>query len=166
MVATVNVKNKPTNSINRYFYVFLTEARNVGAKSSHTPQHITLVPPITADEQIVLDVAKLIALRFRQFKIELNGRAIIGDNKDIPVVLVKPNTQLQSVHVSLFDELEKRNINTGYTRFIRQEYTPHISIKKYLPDIDENKSMVFDHIAVIHKHKATKTVLAIYKLDK
>jgi len=162
----VNAKNNPTNNINRYFYVFLTEVRNVGDKSNHTPQHITLVPPITADEQIVLDVAKLVTSKFRQFKIELNGRAMIGVKKDISVVLVKPNVRLQSMHVSLFDELEKRSINTGYTRYIRDEYTPHITIKKYHPDIDDDKSMIFDHIAVMHKCKATKTVLAIYKLGK
>ena len=43
---------------------------------------------------------------------------------------------------------------------------PHITIKKYLPNINETKSIVFDHIAVIHKYKDIKTILAINKLGK
>lgn len=150
----------------RYFYVFLTEKLNVGDKSNHTPQHVTLVPPFSANEKIVLAVAKLVATKSDSFEIKLDGRTMIGPKKDIPVISVRPNNYLHAIHVSLFDELEKQNINTGYTRYIRDEFTPHITIKKHLPSINETKSMIFDHIAVIHKLKNLKTVLAIYKLGK
>ncbi len=159
-VATVNVKNSTAKNNVRYFYVFLTEKCSVGVISNHTAQHITLVPPITADEQIVLDVAKSVASRFRQFKIRLNGRTMIGPKKDISVIDIRPNRHLKALHVTLFDELEKQNINIGYTRYARDEYTPHITIKNYLPAISETKSILFDHIAVIHKYKNVKTVLA------
>ena len=162
MVAIVSEKNSKV----RYFYVFLTEKHSIGDRSKHTPQHITLVPPFLAGEHVVLEVSKHVSLQFNPFEIKLNGQTMIGPKKDISVISVKPNKYLKAIHVSLFDELEKQNINTGYTRYIRDEFTPHITIKKYLPKINETKSMVFDHIAVIHKYKDIKTVLAINKLGK
>ena len=155
----MSAKNSTTNN-DRYFYVFLTEKRRIGDNSNHTPQHVTLVPPFFADKQAVLKVAETVASKFDPFEIKMDGRMMIGDKKDIPVILVKPNSYLQAVHVSLFDELGRHNINTGYTRFIRDEFTPHVTIKKYLPPINETQKLIFDHIAVMHKIKGTKTVVA------
>ena len=96
----------------------------MGDRSNHTPQHITLVPPFLADEHVVLEVAKQVSSLFKPFEIKLNGQTMIGPKKDISVISVKPNKYLQAIHVSLFNELEKQNINTGYTRYIRDEFTP------------------------------------------
>ena len=91
---------------------------------------------------------------------------MIGPKKNILVISIEPNKYLQAVHEALFDGLDKQYINTGYTRYVRGEFTPHITLKKYHPIINENKSMIFDHIAVIHKYKDIKTILAINKLGK
>jgi 2'-5' RNA ligase len=154
----------PRHKKDRYFYVFLTQNLNVGYKSNHTPQHLTLVPPFCAQEQTVLQVAKNVARTSKPFKIYLTSRVMIGDNQDIAVVKVKPDNNLQAIHLELFNELEKRNIDTGYARFIKDEYTPHITIKKYLPKINEFQIVTFDHIAVMHKYKNIKTIIAKYKL--
>lgn len=162
MAAIVNEKNDLPKD--RYFYVFLTEKLDVGYISNHTPQHITLVPPFCGDEKTVLKVAKNTASQYTPFNIRLIGRTNIGDEANISVILVVPNEKLHQLHIALFDELESHGINTGYTRYIRDEFTPHITLKKYLPKIDETQTLKVDHIAVFHKHKNIKKIIAKYSL--
>lgn len=162
MVATVNARNSfDSNKDEKYFYVYLTEDLEEESASKHTPQHITLVPPFEAKRQDVLDVAKETASEYSPFEVETGEHTMFGTEKDISVILIKPNQILQSMHMSLLDRLKSKNININYQHFIRDEFTPHITIKSFHPEVIENKALIIGHIAVMHKLKGVKTVLKI-----
>jgi 2'-5' RNA ligase len=159
MVATVSAKNN-IDTGERYYYAFLTENCEVGEESKHTPQHITLIPPFMAEVEEALEVAEAAALEFSPFNIDLGDHAMFGPNKDIPVIVIKPNAILQALHMALLSELEVRDIKIPSNRFLRVGFTPHISLKSYHPVPDETQPINVDHIAVMHKFKNIKTVLA------
>lgn len=163
MVATVSAKN---NNGERYYYAFLTEERSVGDESKRTPQHITLIPPFIADKKDVIEVAAQTALEYDPFNIEAGERAMFGPEKDIPVIIIKPNELLHAIHMALLKKLEDRNIAIQPNRFIGDGFIPHIALKPYHPDLDETRPITVDHIAVMHKYKSVKTVLAKNVLGK
>jgi 2'-5' RNA ligase len=165
MVATVNAENN-LNKDEKYFYVYLTENLEEDSAFKHTPQHITLVPPFEAKRQDVLGVAKEAASEYRPFEVETGGHTMFGVEKDINVILIKPNQILQSMHMSLLNKLKERNININYQHFIRDEFTPHVTIKSFHPEINESKTLAIGHIAVMHKLKGVKTVLKIESLGQ
>jgi 2'-5' RNA ligase len=170
MVATVNEKNNFTDNKNeRYFYVVLTEDLNVGHQSKHTPQHITLVPPFNADRKIVINITKEVANKFDLFDVKLGKNEFFGSKKDIPVILIKQNNELNRLHINLIKILKEKNIdiNKMYQgHFINNTFTPHVTIKKFHPRLAQTKPIKVDHLAVIHKNKNIKTVIAKFMLGE
>lgn len=152
-------KNK-TNSGHRYFYVLLTEEREVGDASKHTPQHITLIPPFEANRKDVLDVAMEVASLFGSFEVETDGHYRFGPRKNIHVVLIQPNDTLNSIHTILLEKLAFRNITFENDNFIGERFTPHIAIKSFHPELDEAKPIKMTFIAVMDKYKNIKTVIS------
>ncbi|HUC96330.1 MAG TPA: 2'-5' RNA ligase family protein [Candidatus Saccharimonadales bacterium] len=152
-------KNNSDNG-ERYFYVFLTENREVGEVSKHTPQHITLIPPFAAGRSDVVNVASETASEFSPFRIETGEKETFGPKRDISVILIKPSEILTAIHVSLLKKLNDRDIVINLDEFIGENYTPHIAIKPSQPDLEGAQPILFDHIAVIQKNKNIKTVIA------
>ena len=150
----------------RYYYAFLTEKREVGESSRHTPQHITLFPPFIADKGNVLEMAEEAAIEFDPFGVETGERAMFGPENDIPVIVLKPSRLLHSIHTALLNKLELRNVSIQPNRFIGDGYIPHIALKPYHPELDETQPITVDHIAVMRKYKNTKTVMAKYALGR
>ena len=165
MVATVSEKNnKDCNG--RYYYAFLTEKREVGDSSTHTPQHITLFPPFIADQKDVLEIADEVAAEFDPIEVSPGEHAMFGPENNIPVILIKPSRLLSSMHIALSKKLEQKNILIPSNDFIDEDYTPHIALKPYQQKLDENKPINIDHVAVMHKCKNIKTIMAKYTLGK
>ena len=163
----VIVSEKNSDSSIRYYYAYLTEDRTVGRESKHTPQHITLFPPFIADnKENVLEIAADTASEFSPFVVEADGHSMFGPEKDIPVILIKPDDILRSVHLALLNKIEQKNIPIQPNQFIGEGYVPHISMKFYHPKLDETRSITIDHIAVMHKDRDVKTVIAKYILGR
>lgn len=150
----------------RYYYAFLTEEREVGESSRHTPQHTTLFPPFIADKGDVLEIAEETAIEFDPFDVETGERAMFGPENDIPVIVLKSSRLLHSMHMALLNKLELRSVSIQPNRFIGDGYIPHIALKPYHPELDETQPITIDHIAVIHKYKNIKTVMAKYVLGR
>jgi 2'-5' RNA ligase len=155
----VSAKNNFSDNGERYYYAFLTEERNAGHESKHTPQHITLIPPFNAKKEDVLAVAKETAADFNPFEIETGEHTMFGPEKNIPVIEIKPNQILHAIHLALLARLEARDIIIKEGKFIGDDYVPHIALKKFHPRLEETRPILVDHIAVMHKFKNIKTVI-------
>ena len=151
---------------NRYYYAYLTEEREIGESSKHTPQHITLFPPFVAYQSDAFDIAKDVASQFDSINVELGNHAMFGPEGDISVVLIKPNETLSLVHMALIKEIEQRKISIPSNHYIGEFYVPHIALKSYHPELDETKLITIDNIAVMRKCKEVKTVMAKYALSR
>ena len=165
MVAIVSERNN-SNSCERYFYVLLTQNDDVGEESKHTPQHITYVQPFSGKQMDVLEIAEETAKEYDSFDVEHSEPKMFGPDKDTPVITIKPSSLLSAIHVALLDRLINRGIVIPPSQFIRDGYTPHISLKSFHPILDESKAIHVDHIAVMRKYNNIKTVLAKNALGK
>jgi 2'-5' RNA ligase len=165
MVATVSEKSSYPDNSAWYYCAYLVEPRQVGDRSNHTPQHLTLSPPTPANEADVLQAASETAKRFDPFEIALGEHAMFGPNEDIPVMVIEPNFILQALHKILISKLEEKGILFKDNRYIGDRYAPHIALKRYHPNISGDRLLI-DHIAVMRKDDDIKTVLAKEPLGK
>ena len=162
----MSVRNNVPNKAERYYYAYLTEKRDAGYQSIHTPQHITLIPPFIAGRSEALQTAGHVAEKLKPFYINLGEMALFGPQNDIPVIIVEPCESIQELHGSLLGALAERHIEINGPEFIGQNYIPHISVKKFHYQLVTDKPLIVDHIAVMHKYKNLKTVLAKYRLGE
>lgn len=164
MVAIVSEKNNRNKKNDRYFYVILTKDSAIGEALKHTPQHITLIPPFEADEKDVLRVASKVASKHTRFEVETDGHILFGPRKNIPIVMIQPHESLKSIHLDLLNELALKNIVFQKDNFVGDGFTPHIAIKPFHSELDEIRPIPIDYIAVLHKVKDIKTIIAKYNL--
>ncbi|PJE65737.1 hypothetical protein COU91_00020 [Candidatus Saccharibacteria bacterium CG10_big_fil_rev_8_21_14_0_10_47_8] len=150
----------------RFYLAYLTEPREAGDSSPHSPQHLTLVPPFVSDAQTVVDAVHSVKDTFRQFPFKIAERVQIGPNQNVAVYTIRPVQILVALHKALLDELEHRGIDMSHLKYVRDEYVPHITIKPKHPTLQKGQRLVVDHIAVMQKAKEARTVLAKEHLEQ
>ena len=144
----------------RIYLAYLTEPREVGESSAHSPQHLTLVPPFESEPQTAIEAVQATKGYFKQFPIQVAEITHFGFNQDIPIYTIRPINILAALHNALMDELERRGVDTAPLKYIRDDYHPHISIKPAHAKLQDGQKFVVDHIAVMQKSKRARTVLA------
>ena len=150
----------------RIYLAYLTESREIGESTPHSPQHLTLVPPFEPKPQIAIEAVQATKNHFRQFPIRISERTNFGPDRDIPVYIVQPINILAALHNTLMDELQLRGIDTASLKYTRDNYQPHISIKPGQDKLEMGQKLVIDHIAVMQKSQKARTVLAKEELEQ
>jgi len=152
--------------LERIYIAYLTEPREVGVSSKHSPQHLTLVPTFEPNLSMAVDAVEEVQTMFDPFEVHATRQAMFGPDYDIPVYLVEPIDDLVLLHAALVTALEKRKMDLTHTRYIRDEFQPHIAIKANSPGITEGQNFLVDHLAVMGKGENVRTVLAKMVLGK
>ncbi len=148
------------NKMERLYLAYLTEPREIGESSPHSPQHLTLVPPFMSDARTVIGAVQTVKSTFRQFPVKVAERTQIGPDRGIAVYTIRPTQILAALHRALLDELEDRGVDMTHLKYVRDEYVPHITIKPRHPALQEGQRLVIDHIAVMQKTNDARTVIA------
>lgn len=150
----------------RIYLAYLTEPREVGESTPHSPQHLTLVPPFEPKPQIAIEAVRATKDFFRQFPVQVAEKTNFGPDQDIPVYIIRPKNILAALHNALMDELEQRGIDTAPLKFTRKNYQPHITIKPSHSKLEKGQRLVVDHIAVMQKGSKARTLRALERLEQ
>lgn len=147
-------------SIERIYLAYLTEPREVGVSTKHSPQHLTLMQPFTPNFTMATGAAEEVKTMLEPFEVHVAEQVMFGPNHDIPVRLIEPVDSLRLLHNALVVALEQRDIDLTRIDYIRNSYKPHIAVKPGAPEIAKGQTFLVNHIAVMGKGKNARTVLA------
>ena len=150
----------------RLYLAYLTEPREIGESTPHSPQHLTLVPPFLAEPNFVIESAQAVGRNVKQFPARIGEIALLGPKKDLEVYTVEPLQLLNLLHNFLMDELERREVDTSHMKHIRDEYRPHITVKPRHQRLQKDNRLTIDHIAVMEKADDTRILLAKEELQR
>lgn len=146
-------------NLERLYFAYLTEHREVGQSTPHSPQHLTLVPPFLADRSKAIQAAESVSHNLKQFPIRVGGSANFGENHETKVYLVEPVQIVRMLHNFLLDELQARDVDLNRINFIRDDYVPHITKKERHQPLQKGQRMVIDHIGLMLKTDKERTLI-------
>ena len=148
---------------NEYIYLaFLTEPRQVGEKTKRSPQHLTLVPPFPAISPLskLKTAVKEVAAETKPVKAKIAKEARWGPRRNIDVFLVEPVDVIAMLHYQLMHKLESIGISVP-TNYVREAFLPHIRVRPaHTTEFKKGQMIDIDHIAIMHKDKGYRTMLA------
>lgn len=154
------------NELNKYdeyaYLAYLTESRQVGESTKRSPQHMTLVPPFPFNISLVKiqEAVHEVAADTRTFQVKVAEEAKFGPMQRIDVRIIRPVNVVKALHYQLMYSLASRGINLS-DRFVYDGFMPHITIKpSHTTDLTKGQILTVDHIAIMHKDKGHRTLLA------
>lgn len=151
------------NKLNEYLYLaYLTEPRRVGESTKRSPQHLTLVPPFSYDLPVsaLRDAVHDVAAETAPFDIKVTAEAKFGPDRNIDVRLLEPADVVRALHSRLMNRLELSGVKLP-AKYVYKDFVPHISVKPaHSSQLAEGEIFKLDHIAIMHKDKALRTLLA------
>lgn len=156
--ATVNGKNR-----SEYVYLaYLTEPREIGKSTKRSPQHLTLVPPFQFDNPLseLRDVVHEVAADTRAIPVKVARESKLGPNRSIDVRLIEPVDAVRALHRQLMYKLESKGVLLP-TKYVYDAFLPHITLKPaHTTDLQSGQILTINHIAIMHKSKDLRTLLA------
>lgn len=146
-----------------YFYIaYLTEKRQVGESTKRSPQHLTLVPPFKNEGQIA-NLKKAIhevTADIRAFQVKVGREAKFGPSRNIDVRLIEPVKVVRMLHYQLMYKLESLGV-TLPAKYVYESYVPHIAVKPaHTSKLSKGQMLSVDHLALLHKSKGHRTLVA------
>lgn len=149
----------------RTYIVYLPpQDYEIGEGLTHTPQHLTLIPPLLVDPSIMTNAAKAVAKNANHFLIKIVTEGLINPQFETEVYYVEPYEPINNIHIELLRELEKQGIDLSRANWIKHDFIPHIAMRKRLPVLTIGQEMMFDNIAVIRKDGNIKTIIDVEKI--
>lgn len=150
----------------RYYIVYLTpQDYQTGLAYTHTPQHLTLVPPLLIDPLVMTDAIKAVANKTSSFPITVASEGQINPNFDTEVYFVEPVEPIRELHLAFLEKLKEQSVDLSHSNWIGREFIPHIAKRKRLSGLTIGQELMFDNIAVIEKNGNFKTIIKIEKLQ-
>ena len=157
------------NKTDEYAYLaYLTEPRRVGERTKRSPQHMTLVPPFPFNIPLVKiqEAVHDVAADTRIFQVKVAEEAKFGPTQGIDVKIIRPVNLVKALHYQLMYSLASRGIGLPADRFVYDNFMPHITIKpSHTTDLAKGQILNIDHIAIMHKDKGHRTLLAREELS-
>lgn len=156
------------SSPSEYAYLaYLTEDREVGESTKRSPQHLTLVPPFPFDLSLakVQEAVHEVAADTKPFQVKVANEVKFGSNYMVTVRIIEPAGIVRALHYQLMYSLHSRGIPLP-SKFVYETYSPHITVKPAHPtELSTGQIMTIDHIAIMHKDKGYRTLLAREELS-
>ena len=155
---------------NEHVVAIMLEPVTVGQEFIDWPLHITIVPWFPCDDaekldSILADVAKTHA----GFLVEVGEIEKFGPKKDIKVNLVKDSPELDKLHWTIFNILEKNNFGIHQKEYVGDGYKPHITHQPHGQKSKDEKLKIetFTLVKQVRQKKTgtmVKTIAKAYKL--
>lgn len=130
------IRTNPNTEDVMYLVALPIEPMPVGSEypdGEPLPMHCTLMHWFTLGhkdkEEYVVAFIEALACGVGAQGIELvsERRALFGSNKDVPVVVLKPNALLNEMHTELLLSLASRRSGSGHTSWIGAGYCAHVA---------------------------------------
>ncbi|HXY17968.1 MAG TPA: 2'-5' RNA ligase family protein [Candidatus Nitrosopolaris sp.] len=151
------------NKLDEYIYLaYLTEPREVGESTKRSPQHLTLVPPFRFGIPLseLKEAVHEVAEGTSTFQIKVAKEAKFGPNHNINVFLVEPADVVKMLHFQLMYKLQSAGVSLP-TNYVYDAFVPHIRIRPvHKTNLAEGQLLNVDHLAIMHKNKGYRTLLA------
>lgn len=144
------------------YLAYLTERREIGERTKRSPQHLTLVPPFSFNVPLLKlrKAVREVATEIKSFDAKIDKQDRFGPSHNITVLLVKPVDVIKALHYQLMYSLEARGVNLP-TKFVFENFVPHITTKPaHTTSLSRGQIINIDHIAIMHKDKGFRTLLA------
>lgn len=112
-----------------HFFTSLPSGFNFLAKEWRP--HVTLLQPFAlggSPEEFVGELDKL-ATATEPFEVKIEGRALFGPNKNIPVALLQPNDAIVNLHSRLIDMSYSVGAVFDTPKFINAGFRPHVTVR-------------------------------------
>ena len=116
------------SSMREFVVAYMVEPVDIGTRFTLWPLHMTLLPWFDAPdvEAVRQGLAKKLTAT-RAFEVLVGERSSFGINK-LPVMLMKPNAELQALHEKLLGSVEENDWQLR-GRFTGATFKPHITQK-------------------------------------
>jgi len=112
------------------FMLFLeVDPLPVGLEFEHAPLHCTLMPWFWTSTSVA-DIEQLVrttSLKYRPLTLVSDRPALFGPNYDVPVHVLKPDANLQKLHLELFEMLNALGVRHSEPRYAGPRYRMHVS---------------------------------------
>ncbi len=121
----------------------------MGYRFTMWPLHITLLPWFSAPDYQELEEKLRESLSDQHaFEAEVGERAYFGYNRNLPVMLIKNNSNLQQLHERILNLVAASSWQLE-GRYVGDQYKPHIT-QQVGKDIDKPKVMI-SKVTIVEK---------------
>lgn len=144
------------------YLAYLTEHREIGERTKRSPQHLTLVPPFSFNFLLpdLREAVREVAAETKAFDVKIDREDKFGPSRNINVFLIKPVDVVRALHYQLMYSLQAVGIYQP-TKFVFENFVPHITTKPaHTTNLSKGQIINIDHIAIMHKDKGFRTLLA------
>ncbi len=113
---------------NEFVIVIMLEPVSLGREFIDWPLHITIVPWFDGNDAKKLDgILSEATKTFPSFSVEVSKIEKFGPKKNIKVNLIKSSPELNELHWSILNVLEKNNFGIHQKEYIGNGYKAHVT---------------------------------------
>ena len=143
----------------RFMLVAFTQNWAKREQFNEWPQHMTVMPWLSADIGSTMSMLTEIANDYEPLITVVAERGMYGANNDVPVYKLGPVEVFKGLHQVILSGLRDINATLEDETYVDDKYSPHMAIKAGQPDHYIGDEIVFSSISLISKIAEQKTIL-------
>ncbi len=153
-----------------YMVAFLLDSKLPNGSFMRWPLHITIVPWFEIDDPSnAIEVFNKVCIAHKPFSVLVGEPTYLGPRQTIDVNIIEKSHPLDSLHRDLIDDLETAQVRFKSSKYIGDNYQPHITKKSYArvqPGYHlKIKSLYFLEAPVANKLSRLKKVISVGHLN-